>query len=132
MTVTEAIKERHSVRTYTDKPIEKEKADALRALASECNRLSGLHFQIITNEPQGFTGFRAHYGKITGVKNYIVVAGVPGKEIAAGYYGEKLVLKAQLLGLNTCWVALTFSKRKAKKHYELAGGEKLYLVIALG
>ena len=132
MTVIEAINERHSVRSYTDKPIEKEKAAQLRELAEECNRRSGLHFQIITDEPQGFTGFWAHYGKITGVNNYIVVAGAPGKEIEAGYYGETLVLKAQMLGLNTCWVALTFSKRKAKKHYELAKGEKLYLVIALG
>lgn len=132
MTINEAIKERHSVRTYTDKAIEKEKANKLIELAQEINRKTGLHFQIITDEPQGFTGFWAHYGKITGVSNYIVVAGAPGKDIEAGYYGEKIVLNAQMLGLNTCWVALTYSKRRAKTHYELKKGEKLYLVIALG
>ena len=49
MTVNEAIKERHSVRTYDGKPIEEEKAAALRALAAECNGRSGLHFQIVTD-----------------------------------------------------------------------------------
>jgi hypothetical protein len=51
-------------------------------------------------------------------------------EERVGYYGERIVLKAQQLGLNTCWVALTFNKRKA--HYVLADGEKLVIVIAIG
>ena len=47
-----------------------------------------------------------------------------------GYYGEKLVLLAQELGLNTCWVALTF--RKNRVVVDAAAGEKLHVVIALG
>ena len=31
-----------------------------------------------------------------------------------GYYGEKIVLKAQEMGLNTCWVAGTFNKKYVK------------------
>ena len=34
------------------------------------------------------------------------------------------------MGLNTCWVALTFSKQKDQ--YEILPGEKLICVIALG
>lgn len=48
----------------------------------------------------------------------------------AGYYGERLVLKAQQLGLNTCWVAMTY--RKIKTAFSTAPGEKLCIVIALG
>lgn len=47
-----------------------------------------------------------------------------------GYYGEHLVLYAQTLGVNSCWVALTYKKGKAA--YDKADGEKLYMVIALG
>ena len=48
----------------------------------------------------------------------------------AGYYGERLVLKAQQLGLNTCWVAMTY--RKIKTAFSTAPVEKLCIVIALG
>ena len=74
----------------------------------------------------------ARYGKFSGVRNYIAVVGPkgPGLEEACGYYGEKVVLKAQQLGLNTCWVALTY--RKVKTAFAVAPGEKLCLVIAIG
>src|SRR5699024_5027431 len=51
-------------------------------------------------------------------------------EETCGYYGEKIVLYAQTLGLNTCWVAMTYSKGKAV--FQLDPGEKLCLVIAVG
>lgn len=51
-------------------------------------------------------------------------------EEKVGYYGEKLVLFAQQLGLNTCWVALTYSKIKGA--FAVKQGEKLCLVIAIG
>ena len=72
----------------------------------------------------------AHYGKFNGVENYIALVGKKSADLdeKAGYYGEKLVLKAQELGLNTCWVALTHGKSTA----EIKKGEKLVCVIALG
>ena len=45
-----------------------------------------------------------------------------------GYYGEKLVLKAQELGLNTCWAALTHGKSTA----QIAADETEVIVISLG
>ena len=54
----------------------------------------------------------------------------PDLQEKCGYWGERLVLKAQMMGLNTCWVALTFSK--VKSAYTLGEGEKLAAVIALG
>lgn len=130
MDILEAIKMRHSVRSYTDRVIEKEKAEKLTQLIEEINAETGLHFQLILNEPKGFTGIMAHYGSFKGVKNYFVLAGPANMEREVGYYGEKLVLLAQMLGLNTCWVALTFNKRKAQ--YTLNKGEKLHVVISLG
>ena len=41
-----------------------------------------------------------------------------------------IVLLAQKLGLNSCWVALTFKKRLVRKM--VAKGDKLAIVVALG
>ena len=43
---------------------------------------------------------------------------------------EKVVLYAQQLGLNTCWAALTFNKKKVRKM--IPAGETLCMVISLG
>ena len=74
----------------------------------------------------------ARYGKFSGVKNYNAMVGKKGADLSekVGYYGQKLVLFAQTLGLNTCWVALTY--KKVKTAYKIEEGEKLALVIAIG
>ena len=132
MDVLQAMKERHSVRSYTDRPVEGRIKDDLSSYINDCNRDGQLHIQLILDEPHAFDGFMAHYGKFSGVRNYIVLAGKksPDLEERCGYYGEKIVLHAQTLGLNTCWVAMTYSKGKAK--FQLNADEKLCLVIAIG
>lgn len=132
MDLLQAMEERHSVRAYTDRKIEGETLAALTRAIAETNEESGLNFQLATNEEKAFGGAAAHYGKFENVKNYIAVVGKKGADLSekAGYYGEKLVLIAQSLGLNTCWVALTYSK--AKTACSVGKGEKLALVIAIG
>ena len=105
--------------------------DALEAEVARCNQESGLHIQLVLNEPKAFDGFMAHYGKFSGVKNYIAMIGKADASLEekCGYYGERLVLLAQQLGLNTCWVAMTYSK--VKTAFTLLPGEKLCVVIAL-
>lgn len=132
MTHLEAMEQRHSVRSYTDRKIEGEVLAQLRRTVDECNRDSGLHIQLCTDEPKAFTGMMAKYGKFKNVKNYIALVGKKGAELdeKCGYYGEKIALEAQCLGLNTCWVAMTYSKGKSAA--VVGAGEKLLIVIALG
>ena len=130
MDILELMRQRHSVRQYKDIAIESEKRDILNSLAEKLSTESGLTIKIIYDEPEGFNSSLAHYGKFKNVKNYIALFGKKGLEEAAGYYGEEIVLKAQSMGLNTCWVYLTFNKKAVKA---LAGeNEKLYCVISLG
>ena len=129
MEIIELMKERHSVRQYTDKKIEKEKREVLNALIAKINQKAGLHIQIIYDEPKCFNSMMAHYGKFDGVNNYIALVGEKSKsDESLGYYGEQIVLKAQELGLNTCWVAMTHGKSKA----QIDKGEKLVCLISLG
>lgn len=132
MNWAEAMRARHSVRQYLDKPLEAEVISALKEEIDACNEESGLHIQAVVNEPKAFDGFMAHYGRFRGVRNYLALIGEKGSglEEKCGYYGERLVLRAQELGLNTCWVALTYSKIKTA--FVIGRGEKLCAVIALG
>ena len=134
MTLREAIAARHSVRAYLDRPIAPDAADALRAEIAACNEEGALNIRLVLDEPNAFGGFMAHYGKITGVRNYIALIGKEAKDLdeRAGWFGERLALLAQTLGLNTCWVALSFSKGAVKKAFPLERGERLVCVIALG
>ena len=104
----------------------------LNELIRECNEESGLHVRIRYDNPDGFDSKLAHYGSFRNVTNYIILAGKPSDSLQekCGYYGEKIVLEAQRLGLNTCWVALSFNKTNVKKL--IPEGEKLVSVIAIG
>lgn len=130
MDVFEIISSRHSVRQYKDKKIEPEKREALDALAKEISEKSGICVKIVYDEEKAFDSAMAHYGKFKGVKNYICLFGSKKLDEKIGFYGQALVIKAQELNLNTCWVALTFDKGFVKKNY--GKGKTLRCVIALG
>ncbi|MBR3835914.1 MAG: nitroreductase [Clostridia bacterium] len=130
MTLKEAMVERHSVRRFTEQKLDDAAVSELQKAIDECNKKSGLNIQLILNEPEAFGSGMAKYGNFENCSNYIAIAGKKNADEICGYYGEQIVLLAQQLGLNTCWVALTFNKSKAV--YELNDGEKLLIVIALG
>ncbi len=133
MNIKEAISSRHSVRQYLSKPISQEHRDQLAEIITSCCEESGLRIQIIYDEPMCFNTFLAHYGKFTNANNYIALVGKKSLENLdelCGYYGQKIVLAAQQMGLNTCWVAGTYGKRKQQA--EVASDEKLVCVIAIG
>ncbi|MBO4917262.1 MAG: nitroreductase [Bacteroidales bacterium] len=132
MTLLEAIEARHSVRKYTDKPIGKDKIATLRAAVEDINRESGLNIQLVLDEPKAFSSGMWKYGQFAGVRNYFVMAGPKGNEAeeTVGYQGERLVLLAQTLGLNTCWVGLTY--KKIPGTYSLREGDIVHCVISLG
>ena len=132
MTLQEAIEARHSVRAYKNKPLTDDIVKMLEEEIAVLNRKGKLHIQLILNEPKAFQGTLAKYGKFRGVANYLVMAGQKADDLdeRVGYYGEHLVLLAQTLGLNTCWVGLSYSKIPGT--YKLDKGEKIACYIAIG
>jgi len=132
MDALEAINLRHSVRSYIDKKIEGEVLEQLKNTIDKCNSESDLNIQLCLNEPQAFSGLMAKYGKFKNVKNYIALVGKNNGQLdeKIGYYGEVIVIKAQQLGLNTCWVAMSYNKSKCIA--KVKSGEKLLMVISVG
>lgn len=132
MTIQEAIEARHSVRAYTGQPLAADVVEVLEERIKELNEKGHLHMQLIRNETKAFEGKLAKYGKFRGVNDYIVMAGQKADDLdeRIGYYGEQLVLLAQTLGLNTCWVGLSYSKVPGT--YVLEAGEVIKAYIAIG
>ena len=114
MDILEMMKERHGVRQYKNQAIELAKREEINALINDVNAKSKLSIQAFYDEPKCFNSFMAHYGKFENVENYIAIVGNKNEQEKAGYYGEKIVLKCQELGLNTCWVGMTHGKSKAE------------------
>ena len=132
MTIQETIEARHSVRAYKDQPLTEDVARRLEEEIAVVNQKGNLHVQLIRNEPKAFQGTMAKYGKFRNANNYLVMAGKRAEDLdeRVGYYGEHLVLLAQTLGLNTCWVGLSYSKVPGT--YVLDEDEKIACYIAIG
>lgn len=134
MTLTEAIPARHSVRSYQDIPLSVEDAERLRAEAAVCSASGGLHIQLIQEEPNALGGYLARRAGFVNARNYLALVGTKTRDLdeRAGWFGERLVLFAQTLGLSTCWVGGSYSARAVHKSASIEKGEKLVAIIAVG
>ena len=132
MKIREAIEAWHSVRAYKNVPLAEDICRRLEEEIAEVNQKGNLHVQLIQNEPKAFLGTLAKYGKFRNVSSYLVMAGERSGDLdeRIGYYGEHLVLLAQTLGLNTCWVGLSY--KKIPGTYVLGEGEVIKAYIAIG
>lgn len=131
MTEIEAIRSRHSVRAYQNRKIEQEKADRLMELISEVNEEGNLHLQFIDDAGRTFNRLLSKAMGLGSAPGVIACVGPDDDtlENRIGYYGEKIVLAAQCMGLNTCWAG-TFNKSGVPA--EIRAGERLVIVIAIG
>ena len=137
MITVETIRERHSVREYDGKPLTQAEFNVLGAVVEECARESGLDIQLVGDNPEVFNVV-ARFGLIRGCFTHVAfvvddakVGGATKVAVdeALGYWGQKIVLVAQDMGLNTCWCALCSRK---KSRAVVASGKKVRLVIAVG
>ena len=132
MTESEAIRARHAVRNYTTKPLSPAVIDGLKEEIDQCNRLGQLHIQLVTENGEAFKSMIPLFGRFKKVKNYIALAAKKqdGFYAECGYYGARLMVKAQQAGLNSCWVTNTYNAKKCP--VSLAPHEELVGVIAIG
>ncbi len=127
----QAIRERHSVRTYQDKKLTAEDEAKLRKVIEDVNRESGLEFELAPDAGKTFTKL---LNRALGLGSAPAVIACMGKDCdeldeKIGYWGEKIVLSAQMMELNTCWAG-TFSREKIP--VTVKEGNRLAIVIAVG
>jgi hypothetical protein len=131
MTAQEAIEKRNSRRNYTPEKIKLDSIMILDGIINEYNRKAGLHIQLIQNQPRAFSNLTKSYGMFKGVYNVMVGKNSDKNAMEKiGYYGEKIVLEATILGLGTCWVGGTYDKETVQ--CGLSDNEKIFCVIIVG
>lgn len=134
MTVMEAMNQRHAVRNYSDKKIPEDIILKLKEEIKKCNKEGDLNIQLELNDSSAFEHLMPFYGNFSGIQNYIALIGKKTSSLdeKIGYYGEKIALFAQTLGLNSCWVAMTFNKSATKRKCQINADEKLVCVLIIG
>lgn len=131
LSIEEAIKARHSVRVYQKKSIPEDVVKQLNDFIEECNREGNLHFQFLEDAGNTFNRLLNKAMGLGSAPSVIACIGEddPTLDSRIGYYGEKIVIFAQQLGLNTCWAG-TYNKKNVKA--AIADNERLAIVIAIG
>ena len=131
MSGLDAIKNRHSVRNYEAKKIEADKVEKIRAKIEELNKEGNLHLQFMVDAGKTYNKLFNKVAGLGSAPSVIACVGIDDEtlEQRVGYYGEKLVLFIQELGLNTCWAG-TFNEKNIGA--EVGDGEKLVISIAVG
>ncbi len=131
MTDLEAIYERHSVRQYKPDRIEEDKIKALKDKIEELNMEGDLHLQLIEDAGKTYNRLINRASGLGSAPSVIACVGKDAKDLdqRVGYYGEKLVLFAQTLGLNTCWTG-TFNRKNTEA--DIPEGYRLVICIAIG
>lgn len=131
MTEKEAILQRHSVRNYTKKAIEPDKVSQIIEKIDELNAAGGLHLQFIEDAGKTYNKLMNRAMGLGSAPSVIACVGKDAEDLdrRVGYYGEKLVLFLQQLGLNTCWAG-TFNRKTINAN--VAEDERLVISIAVG
>ena len=131
MSYIDAIKNRHSVRNYETTPIEQSKTDRIKELIEELNLEGNLHLQFIKDAGNTYNKLLNRAMGLGSAPSVIACVGKDDDTLdqRVGYFGEKLVLELQGMGLNTCWAG-TFNRKTIPA--EIGDGERLVISIAVG
>ncbi len=146
MGVMTAIRERRSVRKYTEQPVEKEKLDlvleAARLSPSASNRQDWKFIVIQDKEMiakmvgacnnQGFVG-QAPVILVACATNPggIMSCGQPRDSVDLSIATAYMILAAHDLGLGTCWLG-SFNEAKVKELLKIPAGIRVVAITPLG
>ena len=145
MNVLEAIRKRYSCRAYADKPIEKEKLDAVleaARLAPSAKNLQDWRFVVVTDKEQkqnvaGCTNRPEIFSKagaiLAGCSNTdeVMRCGQPAGPIDVAIALEHIALQAAELGLGTCWIG-SFDEPKVRRLLGVPQGIRIIELMTLG
>ena len=135
MDMLEAMRSRHTVRAYTNKPIPDDIVSLLTRRVAHDNQKYGTAITLRTEDTTAF-GPIFKLIRAKGVRNFLIMSanlreGEDPRELdeRLGYAGADLMLYAQTLGLNTWWAGGTYSRKIVDK---MAEGNRTIAVIAIG
>jgi nitroreductase len=132
-----AIFSRYSVRAYDGRTVPRdmqyEIAQLIDGFSPMCNGARAVLLEDCADEV--LCGFLGAFGSIRGAGMLVVLIGeatYPNHEVAVGFLGEGIILHATSLGLGTCWVSGTYSRRAVEARVKLGDSEKVVAVSPIG
>jgi Nitroreductase len=136
MNLTDIIKARTSVRSYSGEPLRREQKQQIEEYINGLAQpLGGKARVVLVSVNTGVEPVKlGTYGVISGAKDYLVLAYEPG-ELAdqnAGYLFEQVVLLCTAMGLGTCWLGGTLKKGDFAEQAKLRDSEVLRIVSPVG
>ena len=130
------IEKRRSRRNYEEKL---PKPNHLKKLQKVCNTFRPFESArtVLVKEPPDnvFSGIIGAYGVIKGAKAFMAFIGNtrdPAVEEKVGYTGEGIILEAEALSLNTCWIGGMFKRKLVDSMIELQEHERVYAITPVG
>lgn len=136
--ITQVIRERTSIRSYNNKPLDSDVADKVIQLLNESKGPLGIYtrFKLVNaNIDHIDSNLKlGTYGVIKGTSWFIASAVKNSTDslLELGYILEKGILYATSIGLGTCWLGGTFKKGEFAKVMELKEDELLPIISPIG
>ncbi len=130
MDMVQAMRQRHTVRKFTDKPLAADVVERLNSRVRANNERFGLDIALKMGDESAIPGaLKLFFAK--GVRNYFVLAANerPGVDEDLGYASADLMLFAQTLGLNTWWIGGTYNRKGVAQD---AAGKKIVGIVVVG
>jgi nitroreductase len=133
----QAIFSRSSVRVYDGRAVPRDMRDELAQLTDGFSPMcNGARAVLLEDGAEEILcGFLGAFGRIRGADMLLVLIGeasYPNHEVAVGFLGEGIILHATSLGLGTCWVSGTYSRRAVEARVKLGDSEKVMAVSPIG
>lgn len=134
MNIEEAIKERHSVRSFSGKALSPQQVEEIStAIKGAFSPFGGnVTIELRRYDLKGVYK-PSTYGIIRNACDFLLMAMADGEEsaLSAGFKMEQVVLKATEMGLGTCWIGATFKD----SDFDKGGwniGESLRIISPIG
>ncbi|GHU75671.1 nitroreductase [Bacteroidia bacterium] len=136
MSIIESIHQRRSVRNYTGEPLIKEHAEGIENFINNLETPFGasVRINLLHTTPGEGKVKLGTYGVIGGARDYLTLVYKEGPlvEESAAYMFEQVILYCTSLGLGTCWLGGSFSRKDFKDQLNLQPDEKLRIVSPVG
>lgn len=140
MDVFEAVQERHSIRNYQDKPVEREKLEKILEagrLAPSAKNIEPWHFIAVTDPEKRKVLSGGTWAKFLSQSPLVIVA-CGDKKASPDWYAidvalamENMVLVATSLGLGTCCVG-SFNEKEVKTVLKIPENFEVLIMLAVG
>jgi len=140
MEVFDAIKNRHSVRSYLSDDVPREKLNRILEagrLAPSAGNIQPWHFIIVTDGKLRKKLSKGRYAKFL-VESPIVIVGCGDRRASPNWHVvdttialQNMVLTATSEGLGTCWIG-SFNEKQVKKILSIPERYRVVALLALG